>query len=709
MIWLNPWLLVGLAALAVPLGIHLAMRRRPRQMDFPPLRFVRQSHRSGAGRTRLKHLLLMTLRMAALALVVLIVARPMQSQSTAAALAADAPAAVVICFDNSPSMGYTVGGRSRLQQATEQAQTLLDALPDGSRAAVIDLQSAGLVQHLQSDLTLVRRQVQDVRVEALSRPIGRLITSATALLRESTQARREIYVFTDLQTAATSDLEPDKFADLRDIAVHIVDVSTRDGRNAALGLPRHNAHAAAPGSRVSISVDVLGDERPSSRTVALQREGQVRDRRTIELDTPMARRQVEFVETIDRLGPLQGRLVIDEPDALAADNVRYFTLHASKPPKVLIVGRRNVEPTGRLSSAQLLVQALAPDDFVARGSPPVVADLLEPDKLAAHALQPYEAVFLCDVNQLSAEALEALNTYVRDGGHLVLIGGPQMAAAIADDASSIYRHSRLQQLVGGQFAGTHLWNAGSSFSVRDWNAPALAHFDSGRKGDPAMPVIYRAIDICPRVGTQVIMTVGDNKPALTSAMHGAGRVHVLATGLHESWSNLPAQPYEFIPLMHGLVAAGRLAGSSDMTLGDPIRFNFPRELAGLQAILSGADNQLQAPITRPIPAGTAIAQFPPLTQPGNYYLRVKDQQDRQRLFGFSLNIEPSESVLEFADAESLKEAFAGDGISISRNVNPHQLRISSRQQSRELSTWLVPLLMLVLLAELMLANRFYRN
>ena len=175
MLWLNPWLLLGLAAVALPVILHLAMRRRPQRISFPAAHLVRQSNVAGGGRARLRHLLLMALRMLVLALFVIIMARPVQPDSSISTVAGNAAAAVVLCFDNSPSMAYTVGGRSRLDEAVEQADAVLAGLPAGSRAAIVDLQSAGLVNQLQSDPAITRRDLQTLQVESISRPISRLI------------------------------------------------------------------------------------------------------------------------------------------------------------------------------------------------------------------------------------------------------------------------------------------------------------------------------------------------------------------------------------------------------------------------------------------------------------------------------------------------------------------------------------------------------
>ena len=47
------------AAAAAPVIIHLIMRTKPRELVFPPLRFVTKSHRANISKLKLKHLLLL--------------------------------------------------------------------------------------------------------------------------------------------------------------------------------------------------------------------------------------------------------------------------------------------------------------------------------------------------------------------------------------------------------------------------------------------------------------------------------------------------------------------------------------------------------------------------------------------------------------------------------------------------------------------------
>jgi hypothetical protein len=76
MILLNPALLAGLALVAVPVILHLMMRAKPKRLVFPALRLIQMRRKQSTQRLRLRHLLLLLLRMGVIAAFVILIARP---------------------------------------------------------------------------------------------------------------------------------------------------------------------------------------------------------------------------------------------------------------------------------------------------------------------------------------------------------------------------------------------------------------------------------------------------------------------------------------------------------------------------------------------------------------------------------------------------------------------------------------------------------
>src|SRR5712691_2943381 len=103
MSFLSPLFLAGLAAVAIPILIHLIQRERKRVVQFPSLMFLQRIPYQSVRRRRIRHWLLLAMRVAAIALIVLAFARPFLKQGALAAATVAGAREMVILLDQSAS------------------------------------------------------------------------------------------------------------------------------------------------------------------------------------------------------------------------------------------------------------------------------------------------------------------------------------------------------------------------------------------------------------------------------------------------------------------------------------------------------------------------------------------------------------------------------------------------------------------------------
>ncbi|KKK70018.1 hypothetical protein LCGC14_2928190, partial [marine sediment metagenome] len=114
MTFVTPLLLAGTALIALPIVLHLIMRRKPKLLEFPALRFIQKQHDVNQRRLRLRHLLLLLLRAAAIALLAFALAQP-SIKFGGSLLSQEAPVAAAFVFDAAPRMEYRHENRTRLE------------------------------------------------------------------------------------------------------------------------------------------------------------------------------------------------------------------------------------------------------------------------------------------------------------------------------------------------------------------------------------------------------------------------------------------------------------------------------------------------------------------------------------------------------------------------------------------------------------------
>ena len=234
--FLTPWLLAGTALIAVPIVLHLVMRQVPKHLVFPAVRFIRQREQANRRQLRLRHLLLLLLRAGAIVLLAAALARP--SIKTEGVLGSqEAPVAAALVFDTSPRMAYRQDNHTRLEAAQETATWLLSQLPPGADAAV--LESEEPAADFAVDLGAAEQRISRLKPAATATPLPEAIEKALPLLAKKEQQRKEIYIFTDLASAAWPDEGAGRLkhllADAGEVTLYVIDVGVAERKEGLLG------------------------------------------------------------------------------------------------------------------------------------------------------------------------------------------------------------------------------------------------------------------------------------------------------------------------------------------------------------------------------------------------------------------------------------------------------------------------------------------
>src|SRR5215207_7569964 len=108
-------LIAGAALVGLPILLHLIMKQEPKRLSFPAFRFLKQRLKTNQRKMRLRHIVLLALRMLLIALFCLTLYQP-TLLSERFKLAADQPVALVVVIDTTPSTGYAVGDKTRLEE-----------------------------------------------------------------------------------------------------------------------------------------------------------------------------------------------------------------------------------------------------------------------------------------------------------------------------------------------------------------------------------------------------------------------------------------------------------------------------------------------------------------------------------------------------------------------------------------------------------------
>ena len=172
--FLSPLFLAGLLAVAVPIALHLFRRRADPVMPFSAVRFLRRAPVEQARRRRLRDLVLLALRVAALALLALSFARPY----LAAPAASGTSPLTVIALDTS----YSVSTAAQTARAAALARAAVDDVPAGGAVALVRFDERSDVAVAPTvDRGLVRAAIDETRAGAGGTRYGAALAAATDL------------------------------------------------------------------------------------------------------------------------------------------------------------------------------------------------------------------------------------------------------------------------------------------------------------------------------------------------------------------------------------------------------------------------------------------------------------------------------------------------------------------------------------------------
>ncbi|MCH7960804.1 MAG: BatA domain-containing protein [Planctomycetes bacterium] len=166
MTFLHPGLaLAGLAAVAIPIIIHLLMRRRRRPIMWGAMRFLLEAYRKHKRRLRLEQLLLLATRCLLIACLALALGRPILG--AAGLLGGREATTLYLLIDNSLASSATgADGRTALDRHIQLARRTIEQLDSasGDRVALLALggPAEAIVLPPTSDTSAVRALIEDL-------------------------------------------------------------------------------------------------------------------------------------------------------------------------------------------------------------------------------------------------------------------------------------------------------------------------------------------------------------------------------------------------------------------------------------------------------------------------------------------------------------------------------------------------------------------
>lgn len=749
--FINPAMLWGMLVVAVPILIYLISRQRYERRPWAAMEFLLRAIRRHRRKIQLQNLLLLLVRIAILALLVIALARPVQRKGKVV-VAPERSRNWILAVDLSYSMGYQEDGRSALDRARDAIGKLVGpVIEPGDQVAALTFEKHPRVvlppTHFGGEgAEKLSREIADLELTSSSLDLGVCLSALDELCgkflsQSGVPESKRVIIFSDFQKKDWLDSEGQPRAGLPQFLEKIQneggEFSFADFR------PRQPflnvAVVEFTASPTLIAKDVWMEFRATIRNFSDQDVGDLDV--TIYVD-----RDPEDASFEPQLGgvvriPARGSVTRVLPyrfasagvhtavaevrsDGLLIDNRRYLSVRVFEDVRVLLVdGDPATRPIDR-ETVHVEV-ALAPEPW-AEGGPtgrftPYRTEYVTVDQLQGLDLSQFALVVLANVADLPADETEALRSYVRSGGAAMVFLGRNVRADFynREFGADGFLPGTLGEIRGDLRYPVYL-------EPVDPSHPVVRYFEEHRETTHIhRPVIAfgKYMEVAGPGGesssARVAFRFSDaaRNPAIFDNGYGAGRVLWVTSTADQEWNEFSSWP-DFVVFLHEAVSYLVSFGlsSANLLVGETFRRTYPASEYASEVILRipeplAGDLRKSRNVQKALRPLSGAVEFELLHEetdvPGLYRIEFvrSGVAGSNNLEYFAVNVDPSESDLRPMSDEDFRTTFENlryETFDASERVRRVQ---SSREaiRGREFWRWFVFLALAIAAGETALA------
>ena len=522
--FLSPWFLAGLAAVALPLWLHLLRQYKRTPQAFSSLMFFEHHVQSSVRHRRLRYLTLLALRLALLVLLAIAFANPFINRTTGAT---GRRKLTVIVIDRS----FSMHAANRMTEARAEAGRLADGLRGQDLAQVMALDShlEALTQY-ERNRGALRTAIDNVEPGGLSSSYGEFARALRAM-EQTSGMQLDVHLISDMQRSSLPNFRDLQLGPHTTLALHPV------GKGKESNWAVENVVTAPQvydPKQTRLTATINGWQTDAaSKKVSLAINKHVIG--TKEISIPLnGRAQVEFLGFDVPYGASRGEVTIDPKDNLPEDDVFRFSVRREDPRRVLFL-----YTAGRTNEPYYYKAAM--ESSPSTGLTVEAAPL---ERAGSQDFSRYAFVVLNNAGEMDKAVAQALCAYVQKGGAaLIVLGGNSARAGKIPLAGERFTSERVTQGAG----------------YVDEQTPALTGV--GRFQNVQF---LDSVQFQPKAGARVSAKLADGSPLVVEERMGEGRMLIFTSTLDNSSNDFPlhASFLPFVVQTGHYLAGGEETGSS---------------------------------------------------------------------------------------------------------------------------------------------------
>ncbi|MEM8583859.1 MAG: BatA domain-containing protein [Bacteroidota bacterium] len=624
--FLYPTFLWALAALAIPIIIHLFYFRRFRKVYFSNVAFLKEVKEETSARSRLRNLLVLLMRLFAVACLVFAFAQPFLPADQEIARGRKA---VSIYVDNSFSMQAEADQLPLLEMGKRRAKDIVRAYGVEDRFQLLTNEFSGKQQRLYGQEEIIDL-IDEVDIGPQSRKLSSVLSRQESALSLDNIPNRIAYQLTDFQRSV-SDLNADVDSSLQ---LNLVPLRAVRESNVSIDSVWFEAPVPLLNQNNSLLVKVrnYSDEAQEDLRLTLSYQGQVKP--VGQLSIPARDYVIDTVNlniTEAGLGRAELRIT-DYP--VEFDDSYLISFRTSDELSVLNIHSGSADR--RLSAALSGISVFAPEFISAQ-------------QIDYSRLNEYQLIILDGLNQISSGLANEIKQYIENGGNVLLF--PPKTADIqsygtflgnlpADKLVSYEETAReVSYLNTDEFVFKGVFrNQGQALRLPTTQGNFGLNRQSSR---PA----------------ETLMRYRDGQIALAKYRLDLGHLYLCAAPLDEAVNNLGLNAEVFVPMLYKMaISAGQQRPEAYVIGQDQLIETSRRQASAERVFRLRGDNGEFIPEQRIVGQRIFLSINEQLEESGLYELLL-DNDTPLDLFAFNYN--RAESDLSYLSESEIEGLTAG--------------------------------------------------
>jgi len=724
--FINGYLLAGAVLAGMPVLLHLLMKQKPVVQVFPALRFLRKRMETSRRRMQIQNWLLLALRILLVLLLCLALAWP-QIRGLGFGWVASTDVAAVFVVDTSASMDLKAGEKKRIELVKEIIESIRAEFGEDSKLALFDTSEGAEAAWIARPL--FEQKLGTLLAKPQGGPLGPSVAKALELLRKDQSLGgkgKAVYILTDRAPwswdSFSSSVPVDSIP--QEVKLHLVDVGLDKAIDHAIERVELEPAVVPPGGKVTIRVVVRSSGEPfrGQLTCALENDpdpARKPDVKSLEIPANESR-TIVFEKTVpirgagngaELLGQVQLKLLPE--DNWPANNKGQATFLIREKRQVLTL----VDQPGDARIWKAALEAMGTYSCEVRvGS--------NPKEWTPEALAPYQVVCLLEMASPPDALWTALSNACKAGKGVAIIppGEGLVRASWESQAAKELLPTLYTTLVtmpanapGARWADFS-GDSPLTSAFRTWARSVDPDFSRGDK----YPFANRFWKTAPSDQAKDILASfslgnGATSPALLEKTLGRGRVIQFTTPLSGKRFEGNRQWHNYLDSSFGLILADRVcaylggdasAAVSSFYAGQLPYFTMPNPPPRLPLEIKGP-GLTQAESSLSVPDGVVQVPCAQAREPGNF--QIFDRGGNP-VAGFSVSLRPVEMQLNKVEAEILQRDIPS--LVITNGLKPFEtddLLPPSDGGTLDLLPWLMMFVVIMLLVEGVVANRYHRK